>query len=1137
MKTLFALLSALLLPTFAAFGVVSITVHPAANTIATDGGTVTLQVTAVSSNSLEYQWFKGTTTLTGKTSNKLVLSSVKDADSGTYKVVVTEIAPSPDTAESDAAVVVVNTRPKITIKPVAPAPIPTEASTVSFDVTASGTEPFTFTWQKKVGTTYVPHVALNAAVTAPTTSSSRLTLTDVQLVRDTGIYRVSVTNVTGVTVNSTDVVLKINSRPVILTPPVPALNIATGGTGTLKVVAGGNAPFSYAWFKNNVEIAKTNSPTLSIKGTAPTTVPDLYRVEISNAYSPRTPDLVKTVSSNAAVHIINKPKILTQPQKPLAPLNITGAPVNHTLSVGMDTSGNPGNFTYQWQKDGKNIANADQATLNFSPISWSDRGSYKVIVKNEVGSITSAAVTLTIISPPVIISQPSTNIFAATKGSVKLSVVAGGTTPLIYEWFHRPVGGSFGTIPIGKAATLALSGLKATQTGDYKCKVTNQSKPVSTGSIESSLIFLQVDDAPVIKMQTAVDGVDTTGTKVRVGNKIHLTIKAEGTNTVANPLTYQWQHNNVNIIGQTTDELLINPADFINTGVYKCVVQNFSGKVISNPLTITVQRPPVIVNEPADAAGYEESRVETTAMTVTGDPTFTYKWEKRAIGLGGAIIWNPVSGQTTTKLIFASAQTGQSGTYRCIVKNSVDEAISREVLVNVDPIPAPTLGAVPGLSAVEFFPQVARSTDKVRLFGRNLKYTKSVKFGTVAATYVIESDNSLLITVPPAAPTTPTSIVVASKNGSTPTTDSFTRTTDFHNFFDDATILPGTVGSFTYKLASNAFAETIDPFGRVYYLLNVPKQAYVTVTCNGGVVDFTYMDPSLEVYRERLSPGSGTSFLGPDGVTVFPTNSQSKSTIVGNIAEGVIFLTDGDDQDVLIMVRSSAPPGVGLVGFGPYELSVSVSAIPSSSLGVSTSTSSPLGDENAESSTWHSSDDSDSGGTTLSINEEGIETFRLGGDETVSGEPILIWKDQNINLAGASKIRCSFNMSLEEGRLGGDDQFSWQINGKSGNTLGALWINSSDGEIQLIEPNGKSHPSIQHITPGGGAQRIELIIDPKMGTWIVQIDGVDVTEPIPLPAGEGFSDVYGVWDLGLDGVASGASILFDSFRVEAEVAP
>ena len=75
------------------------------------------------------------------------------------------------------------------------------------------------------------------------------------------------------------------------------------------------------------------------------------------------------------------------------------------------------------------------------------------------------------------------------------------------------------------------------------------------------------------------------------------------------------------------------------------------------------------------------------------------------------------------------------------------------------------------------------------------------------------------------------------------------------------------------------------------------------------------------------------------------------------------------------------------------------------------------------------------------------------------------------------------------------------------------------------------------MTPGGGAHRFEITVDPATGTWITMMDGVPVTVPVPLPNGAQFGNISAVWDLGADSHSSGASIIFDDFAVESEQAP
>src|SRR5436305_14069753 len=82
---------------FAHFSLAAITLHaasapvvvtvPPANQTACVGDTATFSVTATGVQT--YQWFKATTSLTGKTNSTLVLTNIGLADAATYKVKLT----------------------------------------------------------------------------------------------------------------------------------------------------------------------------------------------------------------------------------------------------------------------------------------------------------------------------------------------------------------------------------------------------------------------------------------------------------------------------------------------------------------------------------------------------------------------------------------------------------------------------------------------------------------------------------------------------------------------------------------------------------------------------------------------------------------------------------------------------------------------------------------------------------------------------------------------------------------------------------------------------------------------------------------------------------------------------------------
>lgn len=83
------------------------------------------------------------------------------------------------------------------------------------------------------------------------------------------------------------------------------------------------------------------------------------------------------------------PTITTQP---VATGGILGGTA--TFTVAASGTGN----TYQWRKDGANIAGATSATLTLSNLTAASAGSYSVVVTNPQGSATSSAVALTLVS-------------------------------------------------------------------------------------------------------------------------------------------------------------------------------------------------------------------------------------------------------------------------------------------------------------------------------------------------------------------------------------------------------------------------------------------------------------------------------------------------------------------------------------------------------------------------------------------------------------------------------------------------------------------------------------------------------------------------------------------------------------------
>ncbi len=138
--------------------------------------------------------------------------------------------------------------------------------------------------------------------------------------------------------------------------------------------------------------------------------------------------------------------------------------------------------TWQWRHGGVPIAGATNAIYFRATVASVDNGAYDVIVANNHGAITSAPVTVSVISPPFITSQPKPAV-VRPGASTTLEVVAGGTAPLGYRWLFNdnPVSGA-------NASTLGLPNFQAANEGLYSVIVTNVHGSITSAPVRVTLL-------------------------------------------------------------------------------------------------------------------------------------------------------------------------------------------------------------------------------------------------------------------------------------------------------------------------------------------------------------------------------------------------------------------------------------------------------------------------------------------------------------------------------------------------------------------------------------------------------------------------------------------------------------------------
>ena len=250
----------------------------------------------------------------------------------------------------------------------------TVGQAATFTVTASGTAPLMYQWQKNAANI---SGATTASYTTPATTSA-----------DNGAkFNAVVSNSSG-SATSSAATLTVNaasSAPAITMQPVNQ-TVTAAQTATFSVTATGTPTPTYQWQKNMMNIAGATSASYTTPATAMTDSGEQFRVVVTNSAGSAT--------SNSAALTVNA-------ATPAAP-QITTQPANQTVTVGQAAtftvvaSGTP-TLTYQWQKNSVNISGAIAASYVTPATVATDSGTkFDVVVTNSSGSTTSNSATLTV---------------------------------------------------------------------------------------------------------------------------------------------------------------------------------------------------------------------------------------------------------------------------------------------------------------------------------------------------------------------------------------------------------------------------------------------------------------------------------------------------------------------------------------------------------------------------------------------------------------------------------------------------------------------------------------------------------------------------------------------------------------------
>lgn len=364
-------------------------------------------------------------------------------------------------------------------------------------------------------------------------------------------------------------------------------------------------------------------------------------------------------------------------------------------------------LAYQWSSSSDGgasfaaIAGATSASYSTGATSQAQSGTrYRVVVANDVGSVTSSSVALTVtasIVAPSITVQPA-DVVVTAPNSASFYVTAAGTA-LSYAWQSSSDGTAFAAVPgAPDAPTLALGETTSSLSGSsYRVVVSN-----GVGTVTSVAAVLTVNATPTAPMFTT----QPASQSIFAAMPVDFVIAASGLPTP----TVSWTLNGAAIAdgalggpcagatasGATTATLSLSTVPLSCSGaVIVAVASNgVAPNATSASATLTVNFVPVeptITTQPVDTSVPAGSSATFTAAAF-GVPTPRVQWQTSIDGLPFSNIVGATSGSYTTP---PTVLTDNGRQFRAVFAGLASTVPSNPATLTIT-APGPTLSLLAG---------------------------------------------------------------------------------------------------------------------------------------------------------------------------------------------------------------------------------------------------------------------------------------------------------------------------------------------------------------------------------------------------------------------------------------------------------